>query len=221
MVSITRRGLLTLPILAPFASVILAGVNDGSDKEAEKEAQAARVRIQNNHFPNVTLVTHEGKQVRFYDDLIKGKIVMINVMYASCEGVCPGITANLVRVQKLLGDRVGKDVFMYSITLKPEQDSPQALREYMDMHGIGPGWTYLTGKLADIELLRRKLGFTNPNPETDKDTSQHIGNVRYGNEPLMLWAACPGLASPKWIIQSLLWVIRPEAGSKAQALERF
>jgi protein SCO1/2 len=71
------------------------------------------------------LTTHEGKKVKFYDDLIKDKIVIINFMYVKCEGTCPGTTANLVKVQKLLGDRVGKDIFMYSITLKPEEDTPR------------------------------------------------------------------------------------------------
>src|SRR5262249_4488134 len=151
-----------------------------------------REKIRARYFPNVPLRTHEGKTVRFYDDLIKGKIVTINVMYATCEGVCPSITANLVRVQRLLGKRVGRDVFMYSITLKPEEDTPKALKEYVQMHGIGPGWTYLTGNTDDVERLRQTLGFTNPNPDVDKDASQHIGNLRYGNEPLMLWAACPG-----------------------------
>ena len=70
-------------------------------------------------FPNVTLYTHEGKAVKFYDDLIHGKVVAINMMYAECEGICPIATSNLVRVQELLGDRVGRDLFMYSLTLSP------------------------------------------------------------------------------------------------------
>lgn len=215
MTGITRRNLFTLP---SFLSTPLSGriANTGArlDMEAAKEAREAREKIRRQHFPNVTLLTHEGKPVKFYDDLIKGKSVMINVMYATCQGVCPGITANLVNVQKLLGKRVGREIFMYSLTLKPEQDSPQALNHYRQMHGIGPGWTLLTGKPADVELLRQKLGFTSPNPVTDKDTSQHIGNVRYGNEPLMLWGACPGSTSPKFMIELVSRVFYPEAAEK-------
>jgi protein SCO1 len=195
MTDLARRKLFRFPALA--------GLND-------QQGSVARDKIRQRYFPDVVLYTHEGKRVRFYEDLIKGKIVTINVMYATCKGVCPGITANLVKVQRLLGKRVGREVFMYSITLEPERDTPQVLKNYAKMHGVGPGWTYLTGKPEDIELLRRKLGFTNPNPQVDKDTSQHIGNLRYGNEPLMLWAACPGLASPNWIYESLSWVIRPQ-----------
>src|ERR1043166_3016565 len=113
-------------------------------------------------------------------------------MYAKCKGICVPTTANLVRVQQLLGTRVGADVFMYSITLEPAVDTPEDLARYAAANGVGPGWTFLTGAPADCELLRRRLGFTDPDPERDKDTTNHTGMVRYGNEPKHLWAACPG-----------------------------
>jgi protein SCO1/2 len=97
---------------------------------------------------------------------------------------------------------------MYSISLKPEQDTPATLKEYARMFQAKPGWTFLTGKPEDVELLRRSLGFTNLDPKLDKDKSQHIGNVRYGNEPLMLWAACPGMASPEFIARTISWMIQ-------------
>jgi protein SCO1/2 len=168
--------------------------------------KGSREVIRDRYFPNVALTTHEGRNVRFYDDLIKDKVVTITFMYATCQGVCPLITENLLQVQKLLGPRVGRDIFMYSITLKPKEDTPEVLANYVRMHGVKPGWTFLTGKPGDVELLRRKLGFTNPDPTLDRDKSQHIGNVRYGNEARQLWAACPGLANPRWMVKSLSWV---------------
>src|ERR1043165_9587367 len=89
-----------------------------------------RYQIRRRYFPNVHLATHLGKTVRLYEDLVKDKIVTFNFFYATCEGICVPITSNLVRVQALLGDRVGRDIFMYSITLKPKQDPPEVLREY-------------------------------------------------------------------------------------------
>ena len=157
-----------------------------------------------DYFPNVTLYTHEGKAVRFYDDLIRGKLVAINMMYAQCEGICPGMTQNLLRVQKHLGDRVGRDVFMYSISLLPEQDTPERLKEYADMHHVGPGWLFLTGARADIETLRYKLGFYDNDPEVDADRSQHTGMVRIGNEALDRWCMAPALAEPESIAQAIL-----------------
>ena len=125
--------------------------------------------------------------MRFYDDLIKGKIIVINMMYAQCEGICPPMTVNLVKVQARLGDRVGRDIFMYSLTLQPELDTPAVLKDYAEAHGIGPGWLFLTGKRREMEILRRKLGFFDPDPAVDRDKSQHSGLVRFGNEALDRW----------------------------------
>ena len=206
MKSTNRRDLIAMLGMAPFAGGFLARE---STRESEPDGLSSREMIRDRYFPNVVLTTHEGKRVHFYDDLIKDKIVTINMMYADCDGVCPGITANLVRVQKALGNRVGRDIFMYSITLKPEHDTPKALKEYAKMHGAKPGWSFLTGDPKDIELLRRKLGFTNPDPKLDADKSQHVGMVRYGNEQLQRWAACPGLANAGWIVESILFVDWP------------
>jgi protein SCO1 len=164
----------------------------------------ARELLQRRHLPDVELITQDGKKVHFYNDLVKDKIVVINFMYARCEGICPTVTANLVRVHKTLHDRIGKDIFMYSITLNPAQDSPKVLKEYAAMHGVGPGWMFLTGKPVDIELLRRSLGFTYSDPVEDADKSNHIGMLRIGNEPMLAWSACPAQAHTQWIVTSIL-----------------
>ena len=172
------------------------------------DSRSPRDRIRDRHFPNLVLRTHDRRTVRFYDDLIKDKVVLINFMYAECDGICPGMTANLVKVQKRLGARVGRDLFMYSVTLEPAHDTPPVLNDYARAPGAGPGWTFLTRRPVDIERLRRSLGFVDPDPEADKDKANHIGNIRYGNEPAMLWAACPGLADADWIVESISWVMR-------------
>jgi protein SCO1/2 len=160
-------------------------------------------------FPNVAVRDHEGREHRFYDDLVRGRVVTINFMYAECEGICPMQTANLKQVQKLFGDRVGRDIFMYSITLKPREDTPEKLAHYVDMHGIGPGWRFLTGAPDDIEQLRRSLGFTDPDPERDRDTSSHIGIVLYGSDALNRWGGCPARSKPSLIHWNLMTLIGP------------
>lgn len=205
----SRRKLLGMLGMAPLAGAALSANAATVPQSFAPETQAdARERVRQRYFPDVPLRTQDNKKVHFYEDLIKNKIVTINFFYARCEGVCPGISANLVRVQRLLGDRVGREIFMYSISLKPEEDTPAVLKEYARSYRVRPGWKFLTGDPADIELLRRSLGFTNPDPKLDKDKSQHTGNIRYGNEPLMLWAACPGLAHAEWIAESIGWVDR-------------
>jgi protein SCO1/2 len=207
----TRRkmlGLLGLAPVVPFAAQLLAP----NSAAAAAGGLSPRDKIRQRYLPNVELQTQDGKTVHFYDDLVKDKIVTLNFFYAKCEGICPTVTANLARVQNILGEHVGQDVFMNSISLKPEHDTPAVLKEYAQMFKAKPGWTFLTGKPDDIERLRRSLGFTNLDPKLDKDKSQHIGNVRYGNEPLMLWAACPGMGSPEFLAKSISWVIRKDKG---------
>src|SRR5688572_32235559 len=88
---------------------------------------AAGAKRTSNPIPNVTLTTHEGAQVRFYDDLVKGKIVAINLIYTTCQYACPLETARLAQVERLLGDRMGRDIFFYSITIDPGHDTPAVL----------------------------------------------------------------------------------------------
>jgi protein SCO1/2 len=203
MPNLTRRNWLAISGTALLASGIPARASNLENKDNKWKTKSPREVIQKRHLPNISLITHEGKKVLFYDDLIKDKIVVINMMYVTCEGICPSITSNLVKVQKLLGDRMGRDIFFYSITLKPQTDTPEKLKEHVKTHGIQPGWTFLTGAPADIEVLRRKLGFVDPDPIVDKDTTNHIGNIRYGNEPLMLWAAMPGLIKPASLVEAI------------------
>ncbi len=179
---------------------------DNNDERIQKLIAASRERLRERHFPNVELITHEGKKVRFYDDLIKDKIITLNFMYATCEGICPTITRNLAKVQQMFGDMVGRDLFMYSITLKPTLDTPEVLNKHARMMNVKPGWLLLTGKPEDIELIRRKQGFVDPDPEVDKDKTNHMGNIRFGNEPMQYWGACPGLGKPEVVVESVLWM---------------
>ena len=168
-------------------------------------------------FPNVTLYTHEGKAVKFYDDLIAGKVVAVNVMYTTCEGMCPLSTLHLKRVQELIGGRLGKDTFMYSLTLEPERDRPGVLRDYMRQHDLGPGWTFLTGSRADITAVRYRLGFYDIEPAVDGDNSTHTGMVRIGNEKLDRWCMEPVVAPPEQIARTILRMhFEPRAGTSAE-----
>src|SRR5882672_1594903 len=122
-----------------------------------------------DYFPNVPLTTQDGAAVRLYDDLLKGKSVAINVMYTSCKDECPLETARLVQLQRLLGERMGKDIFFYSITIDPKRDKPAVLKAYAQKYGVGPGWLFLTGKEEDIKLATKKLGLSRVRDSTSKD----------------------------------------------------
>src|SRR6476469_3451728 len=83
-----------------------------------------------NYFPNVELTDQDGNKLKFYDDLLKDKIVAIELFYTHCLDTCPLETARLAQVQKVLGDRVGKDIFFYSLSIDPTRDTPEALKAY-------------------------------------------------------------------------------------------
>ena len=208
--NISRRNVMALLSVAPLVgAAVVRGETPKPAAGTKAEDIASRDRIRQRHFPNVQLTTHEGKKVRFYDDLIKDKIVVINFMYADCAGVCPRMTSNLVRVQEMLGARVGRDVHMYSFTLKPRQDTPAALHAYARMHGVRPGWLFLTGTAGEIETLRRALGFYDSDPVRDRDIGNHIGMVLFGNEALDRWASCPAIAEPSELARLVTWMDNP------------
>jgi protein SCO1 len=146
-------------------------------------------------FPNTELTTQDGKKVHFYDDLIKGKIVAIDLMYTTCQYSCPLETARMAQVQKILGDRVGKDIFFYSISIDPEHDTPEVLKAYMEKFHVGPGWTFLTGKRDDIDRLSKRLGLWAP-PSVNKDG--HVAYLLIGNEETGQWLRNSAVDNPSF-----------------------
>jgi protein SCO1/2 len=155
---------------------------------------AAQSPWHERYFPNVELTTQTGDHVRFYD-LIKGKKVAIELIYTTCQFACPLETARLAQVQTLLGDRMGRDIFFYSISIDPEHDTPPVLKAFAEKYHAGPGWTFLTGKAADIELLSKKLGlYSDPNPSNQDG---HIPTLLLGNEATGQWTRGSALDNPK------------------------
>lgn len=210
MEKLTRRSLLA----AAGVTGVVASASGLFSKD-DPPAKPARVfqnitpreLIRRRHLPNVPLITQDGRKVHFYDDLVKDKKVVIQFMFTRCDKVCPLTTDHLVRVRKILHDRVGHDIFIYSITLSPEEDTPKDLKAYAKQHDAD--WTFLTGKPEDILFLRRSLGFTYDNPKEDADRNNHSGMLLIADEPLMRWAHAEGGARPEWIAS----IIRNEADS--------
>ena len=172
-----------------------------------------------DYFPNVTLTTQDGTSVRFYDDLIKGKTVAIDLIYTTCQYACPLETARLVQVQRVLGDRVGRDIFFYSITIDPDHDTPAVLKEYAEKYHVGPGWTFLTGKPADIQLISKKMGlYSAPNPD---NPDGHTPNLLVGNEPSGQWMRNSALDNPGFLARTMSDWLDGWKSSATRALPSF
>lgn len=154
-----------------------------------------------NYFPNVPLTTQDGATVHFYDDLLKGKAVAINLIYTQCKDECPLETARLVQVQRLLGDRVGKDMFFYSISIDPNRDTPEVLKAYAEKFHVGPGWLFLTGKEEDIKLVAQKLGLSRRGDAASRDG--HSAILMIGDEGSGQWMRNSAVDNPRFLATTI------------------
>lgn len=157
-----------------------------------------------DRFSNITLLTHHGDRVEFYEDLIKDKVVLINFMYTTCPKICPGTTAQLARINDSFGPWIGDDITMLSISIDPEVDDPERLKRYWEVFGSKPGWLFLTGDYDEIERLRRQLGAYDLDPVIDADKTQHAGTVTFGNDRTDRWSALPVFMHRRQLAKTVL-----------------
>ncbi len=176
------------------------------------------------YFPDVVVEAHDGRRGRFWTDLVRGKTVVLHVFSLAGEAAYP-VAANLAKVQALVGERMGRDVFFYSLTTDPERDTPRALRDFAAAHGAGPGWLFLTGEPAAMELLRSRLFLHDAGVAAGAGAhAEHAaapvqdcsrGLLRYGNAAVGLWGSVPARTDPAWIAERIAWLTprAPAAGA--------
>ena len=157
-----------------------------------------------DYFPNVVVQTHDGQKALFYDDLLRNRTVLINSM--SIRDRDCAVIRNLLKVQKLLGNRQGTEIFIYSLTTDPDYDNVERLRKFAEVHGVQQGWWLVTGRPQAVDSIRQRL-FTHANKE-DADAAEDCSMMmmRYGNEKLGIWGSVPGTISPEWIVTRLSWL---------------
>jgi len=163
-----------------------------------------------SRYTNAVLRTQNNEAVKFYDDLIRGKQCVINFMYAECHGSCPAVTQTLKTIYRTLKDRMGKDLFFYSITLKPENDTPAVLKHYAETRNADlPGWYFLTGDEYDLKTIRYRL-FNMDHPGLDADESLHSGYLRIINDARNSWGMAQAFASNRNILRRISWHDMPK-----------
>src|ERR1044072_5999317 len=181
------------------------------------QASASQPRYGSKYFPNFELITQDGKTVRFYDDLLKDKLVAIDLIYTTCKYNCPVETALLAQVQKMLGDQVGKDIFFYSISIDPKHDTPEVLKAYAEKFKVGPGCTFLTGKEDEIELISKKLGlYSSPDPA---NADGHTPTLLIGNVAAGQWMRLSALDNTKFLARKLSELIDNRQDRRVEALK--
>jgi protein SCO1 len=190
-----------LVALLPLASI--AGEHNhgapsqGAMMPAEVEAGALREAKARSYFTDLPVIAQDGKERRFFSDVLKDKVVLIYLFFTNCENTCPVINHMLSNVQDLLGDRLGNDIALISITTDPARDTPSVVKEYADYFGPRPGWLFLTGERQNIETIDRRLGHTSADP-TAHTTFLMVGNVAKAK-----WTKLKPTASPAEIVAML------------------
>jgi len=200
----------TYGLAAP--SQIINIINEAANKRSANRAESSREQPSTQptasskiatdeaaakYFSNTILMTQDNRPVRFYDDLLKDKVVLINFLFTTCKGVCSPMTANLAKVQKHLGERVGREVLMISISVDPETDTPAVLKKYADTFKVQPGWYFLTGEKKNVDWVLYKLG------GYVEDKQQHNSTLIIGNVATGEWMKVLAMSNPTEIASAV------------------
>ena len=177
-----------------------AGHQAGAPGAKEQQQQSPAQKW----FSDVELLDQDGRKLRFYTDVLKGKTVVVNAFFTTCTSVCPPMNRNLEKVQEALGDRIGRDVFLVSISVDPLTDTPPRLKEYAQRFHARPGWTFLTGKKENVDWALYKLG------QYVENKDAHTTVIIIGNETTGLWKKALGMAKA----DELLQIVRSVADDK-------
>ena len=190
--------------VALVAAFLLAAVTLLAVPAAGTEAPTSPA---GRYFTDLELVDQNGTSHRLYSDLLAGKVVVVSAFFARCEGVCPALNAKLAQVQKWLGDRLGREVRMLSITVDAEHDTPEVLAEYARQWKARPGWYFLTGDPRVVDQALYKMG------QYVEQKEAHTSIVIFGNEPTGLWKKANGLATPEDLVAILASVLEDQGAA--------
>jgi protein SCO1/2 len=170
---------------------------------------AAEPSAAQKYFSDVELLNQDGEKVRFYTDVLKGKTVVVNAFFTTCTSVCPPMNRNMEMIQEAFGDRIGKDVFLVSITVDPETDTPARMKEYAQKFHAKPGWIFLTGKKENLDWALYKLG------QYVESKDDHKTIMIIGNEATGLWKKAFGMAKSAELVQVVESVLNDKGDDKS------
>src|SRR5689334_18233697 len=189
-------------LFSALVALVLAGAASAQQPAAQPATRInGDASASEKYFTDITLVDQNGAKLRFYHDLLQGKTVIINSFFATCQGSCLPITRNLEKVQEALGDRLGKDARIISISVDPEVDTPPELKAFSKKFHARPGWYFLTGSKENVDFILKKLG------QYVEDKNDHYNIVIIGNDRTGLWKKAFGLAKSEEIIKVVESVI--------------
>jgi protein SCO1/2 len=185
-------------------------VNTAGNKAETQTSQASARSAAQKYFTDVVLTNQEGQPMRLYSDLIKDRVVVIDSFFTTCKAACPMLSVHFAKIQDWLGDRLGKDVYLISITVDPETDTPQALKTYSAQFHARPGWYFLSGPKKNVDFALDKLGYL------VKDKNDHLSLFIVGNDKTKLWKKISGLSKMEDITGAIDSVLKDDAANQTQ-----
>lgn len=193
------------------------GGHPGADPHAHHRAMlAARSENKVNvekvgdlTIPDLPVLTQDGEEVHFFHDLVAGRVVAMNFIFTTCRTICPPLGANFGKLQTLLGDRAGRDVYLISVSVDPVTDTPERLKAWGETFGAGPGWTLVTGSKVNITQILKALQVFTP------DFNDHSPVILMGNAGSGTWTRAYGLAPPKDLAGLLEGMVSQTSGTQA------
>jgi len=177
-------------LLLFFLTNLTSGQQPNAATNSKNDQSAAH-----KYFTDTILINQNGEKMRFYTDLLQGKTVIIDTFFSTCKLSCLPMTRNLEKIQEALGERLGKDVYILSVTVDSEMDTPAQLKAFGDKFHARPGWYFLTGTKENVDFVLRKLGQYVDNKQ------DHLNVFIIGNERTGLWKKAYGLATSDELIK--------------------
>ncbi|WP_460415287.1 SCO family protein [Pseudomonas sp. microsymbiont 2] len=158
-------------------------------------------------FTDTVLKDQDGRELRFYSDVLKDRVVMLNVIFTHCNDACPLITRKLREVREAMGPELAAQVTFVSVSSDPLNDTPEVLKAFARKQGVdGPNWLFLTGDKASVDLVLGRLGQFLPSPE------QHSTQLIAGDVAGKRWSKIRPDAPPAAIAQRMQLLTQPLAG---------
>ena len=190
----------------PKCGMKLVAANDHETTESNVASNDAGgeilpAQLSKMNIPDIEVLDQNGRKINFYTDLVKGQTVAINFIFTTCTTICPPLGATFARVQKELGDKVGRDVRFISISVDPATDTPERLKAWGEKFHAGDGWTFVTGNKPQVDELLRALGASSARRE------DHSPTILIGNDAQGVWTRTYGLAKASQLVQIINDVI--------------
>ena len=189
--------------IATVALVLAPALFASNTTDAERAASEQKAR---DYFSNIEVIDQDGQRLKFYDDVLKDKVVAINFIFTNCQGACPLMTRNLTLVRDLLGPEVGDKIHFVTISIDPIRDTPAAMKEFAEAHHADQAaWRFITGDPDDLAAIVKRLGQYNDDVEAHS-TLLLAANVRTAH-----WTKIPPNVPPNGIVERLRLLAEEDA----------